>query len=884
MSTPTIVSSPQKTKKRGLAYFGANSLAIGIFIHILFGMGATLHAQSDGGSGREPINLSGAGWQFMGASENGVLPAIDSDEFKQSAWTDIAIPHNFQTRAAFNDITKGWYRRSISVDSSMAGKELYLVFEGAAAIADVYVNGQHLGQHRGAYTRFIFDATASLHPGQDNQLAIQVDNSPASTVDCLPNGDGLYKVWGGLYRKVWLVAVSQVHIDPTDDASPGVYLTPKNISDNSADLDIRVLLRNTSASDVNAEIRARVLDPAGNEVKTLTAPAQLPANGRATVELSTTITQPQLWEPLKGRLYQVQTGVYVNGQRVDEVTESTGFRWLDWDWNGGTVTVNGKQVILAGANLHQEIESKGSAVSDEDLKHNFDFIQDLGMNFLRLPHYPHARLEYDLCDQDGILCWAENGNSNGRWTKKGDIVSPTAVQITTEMVKQNYNHPSIVLWSVGNEAATGPADQCVPIVKALDPSRPVVVANMKSELADFKTKNDYPGWYKGGMQSFQPDGFYSEIGAGGVVTVHCDYNQCDWKVDRYEPEEYQQLVAENHFQNAFHGDNSHLGLFCWWALRDFTDVKYKKPIGINSKGLVTYAGNKKDVYYLYRSFLRPDEPTLWITSKRYFLRRGAVDNGIKVYSNARQVTLTLNGETVSTLDNGQYTIPDGPWAHHPSKKAAKKDDADSAPESAPEASLSSTKVDNVFYWPASLHTGKNIVVASDNEGHSDTAVIYFYGANGLPELPVDNPSLKDLSSSNPQNPAYYIDAPAHDQWPIYTDLDSTADNSWDSVPDEIKDATWIALRRVTKPENATEVSFTLTRPMKVYVAASQNDSYTDELDKAGFKEATTSPFMWRDNALQLVPAKLFVHDGQAGELIRTPLGQCDAVVMLKAQQ
>src|SRR5208282_4934632 len=118
----------------------------------------------------------------------------------------------------------------------MAGKELYLVFEGAAAIADVYVNGQHLGQHRGAYTRFVFDATSALHPGQDNQLAVTLDDSPARTTDCLPSGSRLYKVWGGLYRKVWLIAVAPVHFDPTDDASPGVYLTPKNVSEQSADL------------------------------------------------------------------------------------------------------------------------------------------------------------------------------------------------------------------------------------------------------------------------------------------------------------------------------------------------------------------------------------------------------------------------------------------------------------------------------------------------------------------------------------------------------------------------------------------------------------------------------------------------------------------------
>jgi beta-galactosidase len=859
-----------------------NTLSIFLAWIFLGAVSDRVHADSGLASARMQTNLSGSGWQFTGAPHNENLPAIDSDEFNRATWADISVPHNFQTRAAFNDITKGWYRRQINIDASMAGKELYLVFEGAAAIADVYVNGQHLGQHRGAYTRFVFDATPSLHPGQDNQLAVQVDDSPASTVDCLPNGDGLYKVWGGLYRKVWLVAVSPVHIDPMDDASPGVYLTPKNVSQASAELNIRVLLRNTSASDAAVEVRARLLDPDGKEVKTFVAPARVSANGRVTVELNGTFPRPQLWEPLIGHLYQVETTIYVKRQLVDEVTESTGLRWLDWNWKEGTVAINGKREILYGANLHQEIESKGSAVSDEDLTHNFDLIQDLGLNFIRLPHYPHAQLEYDLCDQRGILCWAENGNSNGRWIKKGDIAGPTAAQITTEMVKQNYNHPSIVLWSVGNEAASEPADQCVPIVKALDASRPVVVANMSSKLADFKAANDYPGWYGGNMQSFKPKGFYSEIGAGGIVTTHCDYNQCDWKVNSYEPEEYQQLVAENHFQKVFHGDEDHLGLFCWWALREFNDIKYKKPIGINTKGLITYAGDKKDVYYLYRCFLRPDQPTVWIASKRYFLRSGAVDNGIKVYSNAPRLTLSLNGAKVSTLDNGQYVIPDGPWNHHPAKKASNKN-GDAAPledtETHPHA-----KVDNVFYWPVPLHTGRNVVTASDDQGHGDSAVIYYYGVNGLPELPPQNPPLKDLSSSNSQNPAFYIDAPVHDQWPIYTDLDSTADNSWDSVPDQIKNASWIALSRVTKPERATDLSFTLTRNMKVFVAASQTDSSSDVLTKAGFEEMGAEPFTWRDNALQRVAAKLWHRDGKTGETFHIPLGARDAVVLLKEIQ
>ena len=173
---------------------------------------------------------------------------------------------------------------------------------------------------------------------------------------------------------------------------------------------------------------------------------------------------------------------------------------------------------------------------------------------MRFPHYPHAALEYDLCDQDGILAWCEDGHSNSK-----DIVGPTAAQIVTEMVKQNYNHPSIVVWSMGNESNPQVADQCVPIAKALDPSRPVGVANQKSDLADFHTAHCYYGWYRTDMDGYRPLGFISEIGAGGVVTTHCDYGNADWKVGKYEPEEYQQIVSENNFQKSFHGDDSPFG-------------------------------------------------------------------------------------------------------------------------------------------------------------------------------------------------------------------------------------------------------------------------------------------------------------------------------------
>ncbi len=850
---------------------------------------ASQRLQAQAPSLRQTELLNGAGWQFTGAGDGAALPALGSDAFVHAAWSNVTVPHIFQTRSAYDTLAKGWYRRQVTVELGSAGKEFYLVFEGAASIADVYVNGQHLGQHRGAYTRFVFDATKALHPGAGNELDVLVDDSPENTLDCLPiSQTGLYKVWGGLYRNVWLVATAPVHIDPTDDAAPGVYLTPKDVSEQSAGLNVRVLLRNDASSAARAEVRARILDPSGAEVRTLTAPATLAPQSRTTVELSTTIEHPQLWEALHGRLYHVETSVYVNNQPVDEVTEATGFRWLNWDWKGGSVTLNGKPIHLYGANLHQETELKGSAVSPEDLKANFDTMQDLGMNFLRLPHYPHAALEYDLADQHGILCWAENGHSNSK-----DIVSPTASQITTELVKQNYNHPSIVIWSMGNESNAAVADECVPIAKALDTSRPVCVANMKSELADFHTRHCYYGWYGPDLAGFKPGGFITEIGGGGVVTTHCDYGQCDWNVNKYEPEEYQQIVEENNFQKAFHGDDGHLGLFVVWCLREFSDMKYKGPVGINSKGLITYAGDKKDVYYLYRCFLRPTEPTLHITSKRYFLRQGAVDNGVKVYSNAAKVTLTLNGQKVSTLGNGQYVIPNGPWVVHPERK--KKVNGVEPPAATPRA-YEPEKVDNVFYWPVPLRTGKNVVTATDDGGHSDTATIYFYGNNGLPELPHAPLPISNLASSNPANPAHYMDMPVQAQWPIYSDLDSTADNSWDTLPREVEGASWIALRRVTKPDKAdpsakpsktpavpdqsTNLSFTATKPENIYVVATKGNT-PPAFAGAQFKEVPSAAGLWRDNALQLVPMQLFVHQAAAGEKINLALGDRDAVVLIK---
>jgi len=816
---------------------------------VLAGLAAGHALAADDGP-RQQWSLSGPDWQFTGAGGNYTLPDIGSNAYTAAAWTPVVVPHVFQTRAQFTQTNQGWYRRTLILPTAAVGRHLYLMFEGAATVADVYVNGQHLGQHRGAYTRFVFDATAAFHPGK-NTVAVRVDDNPKDYKDCLPNGNRLYTVWGGLYRNVWLVATDPLHIDPTDDASPGIYITPTNVTADLAGLGIKVLLRNMLSSAQDAVVRVTVRDPADKAVLALGGTVQVPAGGRQAVELAGNLVQPQLWAPSAPNLYHVVVEVGRDGRLVDEVTQPTGFRNLVFDPKTGRTILNGKPIVLAGADLHQEIEAKAAAMGAEDFRANFALMQDMGANFVRLAHYPRAQLEYDLCDQLGIFCWAENGHTNGQGQ---DLPGATADAITTEMVKQNYNHPSIAVWSVGNEAGADVAEREVPLVKALDQTRPVVVANMKCANADFHGINSYPGWYggkAGDWWDFATTGYVTEAGAGGMTTIHSDYATAKPQVNKYEPEEYQQLVAEARFQTCIGDNNGTMGMFTWWCMRDFTDTKYKGPLGLNTKGLLTYAGDKKDIYYLYRCFLRPTEPTVHITSQRYFLRTGAADNGIKAYASSAQLTLTLNGETVSTLPNGQYVQSNG------------------------------HSVDHVFYWKTPLRTGKNVVKVSDGLGHDDSAVLYYYGANGQPATDAGSPLVTDLKTSNPKTPAYFMDLPVAAQWPIYDDLDGTADNSFDTLPAPIEGARWIARHRPTKAGQESDLSFKLTRQATVYIMATSRDQVPAALAAAGFNEVVSPGLVWRDNSLNLVPAQLFSRLTGPGETIQLPTPDRDEIVLLK---
>jgi beta-galactosidase len=783
------------------------------------------------------------GWRFFASDE---LAGAEAPGFDDASWQAVTLPHTWarddpRTRKA------AWYRRHFRIDDT--SRPAYLYFEGASAIADVFVNGTHLGQHRGAFTRFVFDATPSIHAG-DNVVAVRVNNDRGDTADCLPAGGErqLYFVWGGLHRKAWLIRTPALHIDPTDLASPGIYVTPKNVTAEAATLEVRVLARNSRPTAARFEVRARLVDAQGSQSLELHERCELAPGAPGDVNLSGTVARPHLWSPGDPHLYSLRAELLEAGQVVDSVTQRIGFR--DFRFEGDGFSLNGARILLRGVNKHQMSERGLSAVSDDAIRQDFELMHELGVNAVRLAHYPHSDLAYSLADEQGILVIAENGHSNpGKGDTTGDV-------ITREMVRQNYNHPSIVAWSVGNEAAYKRVFGYARIVREEDPVRVITYASntgvlrKKQDDLAFVAQNVYRGWYRGQPWDFEAKAreirFVSESGGGSVVSTHTDYLDARHEVDRFEPEEYRQILAEVHDQVVFRDHPQEIPLYLNWVLRDFPIDKYKGTL--NTKGLVTAGGLPKDAFYLYRSFLKPDEPLVHVTSKTYFLRRGDPHNGVKAYSNAKTLALAVNGENRGERANGAYSHANG------------------------------RAVANVFYWRTRLRPGRNELVVSDGAGHSDQSVVYLAPGGSALEPP-EGALVRRLRSSNPKNPAFFIDAAVQEQWPFYYELDGTADNTFDRLPDELAGSGWIATRRLSKPENRTELSFEAAKDARVLVMRSDAPAPKAWL-AAGFRESDIRG-EWRDDSLRLVPFRVFSRAAKAGERIVVAGETRDYVVLVR---
>ena len=822
---------------------------------------------------RETVALTA--WQF--AEDTTATPGPPPNT---AQWKQVAIPHVFR-QSGLPDNAAGWYRQIVTPTAGDRNRCFYLKLEGAASVKDVYVNGVNIGRHRGPFTSSVFDLMPALKMGQSNTIDVRVTNRDDETQDCFSRST-LYYVNGGMFRKAWLVKTGTVHVFP-DMGSSGVYLTPGKINGTGAELSARTVVRNSLASPVDVRVRHVVTDPDGKVCLRFEAARTIPAGATATVKAVGTVVHPKLWDIRLPNLYTVRTEIHAGGEVRDVVTERIGFRTIAVQNN--RFYLNGREVQFRGVNKHAQNEYDWNAVTDDELRREWQRMVDLGANMVRLAHYPHSRLEYAIADERGMVVWAENGYAGQLWTGPGNeekTITPDGERLTREMVRQNWNHPSILFWSAGNETALDVAGHYANLIREEgDPTRLVTYAatgNQQLKNCDFVAYNTYDGWYTSGPYTdftrSPHNDMVAETGAGDWITHHIPYGTIKFTVDKYEPEEYSEMFTEYRLQTACRNDAVNRPMFLWWNFREFYNLKFK--LNRNTKGLLTLAGMPKDIFFLFKSFLNPAEPVVHLCGRHHFLRSFDPDNGIKAYSNAETLLLTLNGVAHPKIKNGDYRLPDAVFKNQ---------------------TVSGIPVANVFFWKTPLKPGRNVIEVTDGHGHSDRMIVYQKSVDAAGSTAL----VQDLRSSNPTNPAYFIDRPVEPQGPFYIDVDGSSDNTFDLLPKEVEGAAWIATRRMSDPGLKTNLDFRIHPSAKgatVFVIFSTGSfpvvtlkqpetavgsaaaAMRNSLAVAGFK-SVRSDAVWRDHMLNRAYAEIWSRSCRPGETVRVPGHTLDYAVLVR---
>ncbi|MER6560015.1 glycoside hydrolase family 2 TIM barrel-domain containing protein [Streptomyces sp. NPDC001027] len=624
------------------------------------------------------------GWRFIRSDVAGA----QAPGFNDSGWTSVTTPHTWNAvdgADGGNDYHRGvgWYRRHYTVPSELAGKRLYLQFAGVDQVADVWVNGTYLGQHKGGYSRFRFDATAVLVPGGDNVIAVKASN--ARDADVAPLSAD-YTFQGGVYRNVSLWAVDDLHVRMTDYAGPGVYLRQSNVTAASATVTVTTKLWNDGNATRSVVVRTVIADRSGTVVAETSSTAQtVPAATGTEVQQTLRISNPHLWNGLAdpylhNAVVEIHDVTGGGDTITDAVTERLGLRSIAVDADTG-FRLNGSRLHLHGVNLHQDRAGKGWAISDADHTQDFDLIGEIGANAVRMAHYQHDQKDYNLADERGMIVWAE--------IPLVDLVTDSAAFTAgaqnqlRELIRQNYNHPSIAFWGIGNEqidyngAATNKLlASLAGIVEAEDPDRLSTYAVRGEDPDDAQAGlhtrttgfNKYYGWYYGskdGDLGAWADRVHansptrriavSEYGVGASTAQHELNPPKPAPGGSWHPEEYQALFHEAAWQQLAQRP------FVWgtfvWAMFDFpSDGRNEggQP-GINDKGLVTRDRQiRKDAFYWYKANWAA-APTLYITSRRW-TRRTEATTELKVYSNADKVTATLNGVSLGAVSSSDHVF------------------------------------------------------------------------------------------------------------------------------------------------------------------------------------------------------------------------------------
>lgn len=630
-----------------------------------------------------------SGWKF----NRGDVSGADKATFDDSKWKTLDLPHDWSIELAFNSNSPGgsgngfldggigWYRKTFTLDPSAADKKILIAFDGVYMNSQVWINGTSLGTWPYGYTTFEYDLTQHVKlDGSTNVIAVKVNNNQ-------PNSR--WYSGSGIYRNVWLTKVNPIHIP-----NSGVFVSP-TVSGGSATVSVSTDVQNQSSAASSVTISTTITGPDGKSAAANdSAATSVAAGATATVQQSLSIASAQLWSPASPQLYQVKVEIKVDGNAVDVYRTSMGLRTVKFDPNTG-MSLNGEHVKLQGVCMHHDLGALGAAVNYRAIERQVQILRDMGVNAIRTSHNPAAPELLDITDKLGMMVmeeafdvWEQSKNTNDYslyfkdWAQR-DIQA---------MVKRDRNHPSIILWSIGNEiggATVATATKLKNWVLAMDKTRAITWASNKmggphvsegddrnvAELLDLVGYNyapyagDYdadhkahPDWVIFGSETasaFASRGIYHTPAS---TITHSNNATSDKQCSSYDNEAARYgntaLEAYTYDARAFSA-----GEFVWTGF-DYIGEPTPNPWPAKSSyyGIVDTAGFPKDIYYFYQS--------RW-TSKPmvHLLPHWNWTSGTTVtvfaYSNCDSVELFLNDKsqgakppTGSTL-RAEWSVP---WA------------------------------------------------------------------------------------------------------------------------------------------------------------------------------------------------------------------------------
>lgn len=672
---------------------------ISIFMISLFSVGCVEHTASDNNPRqKEKFDFD---WKFS----KGDFSKASEVDFDDSKWQQIDVPHDWSILDTFSKENPtgrpggfasggiGWYRKNFTLNQKDASTKVSIEFGGVYENSEVWINGHFLGKRPFGYISFNYDLSPYLNFDGENILAVRVDNSKQ------PNAR--WYTGSGIYRHVWLITTNKLHI-----ARHGVYATTKSITKGAASIELKTTIENELDASHDFQLISEIYNSENQVVAKIETPATIPGNGKQEIIQNITVDNPELWAPDNPYLYRIKSLIKLKDDPVDELNTNIGIREFNFSPDTG-FSLNGVSMKFQGVNNHSDLGALGAALNDRVLERRLEILKAMGCNAIRTAHNPPSEELLDMCDRMGFMVmdesfdeWLESWPFGGVKKPEGKAkygyhlhFNEWAEKDLTELIRRDRNHPSIIIWSVGNEIpdacfeiGTERLKKLMAVVRKEDPTRPITCGITHMHLANesgFASELDITGYNGGGgscfmyekdhetyperiflatevPHSFQTRGVYrtqswyrGQNPLGGIMKVpDLSEEEVFTDVPKYYSSSYDNAMVRIGARDSWRRTRDFpymCGEFRWTGFDYLGETMFGWPAKIWNYGIIDMCGFPKDTYYFYQSQWTK-EPMVHILPHWNWKGKEGMEIPVVAYSNCESVELFLNNKSLGEKD------------------------------------------------------------------------------------------------------------------------------------------------------------------------------------------------------------------------------------------